>query len=957
MAETPKFKLRSIFSEEDNTLNLPDTPSVQEVSTMQTETKPAFKLNSVYSEPGAEDATRTEEPSIAVTPEELYESESLAKKAYRLADVAGEGLLRGWKDDVQAFLETKVFPEFNLDLSQEQIDYLKSRYEPAKESYQKFTEETKEMMPRASYAAELGGALLPYLMGGAPAGVAANVGLGALEGGIAAAGKSEADVTSGEFIKDVGTGVLLGAGLGGAGSALMKVAPKAGTAALLGGAATPLITGEVDPTQMGAGATATGILSALASRRGAAPAVAATAGKPSGLFGKLFEAGKQQKDLTSEQAVQEITEKGIGLAQKAAESTDIITQANKGAVDTIFNYFDDQIQQLGSLITKETENKDAILGSLRIKVWKDLESRVKDYITANPNKAVDSSKIFETAVESLRKGIKESLTDPAEIQAAEKTIDLINNLGKIKDNDVSVTLNSIYSSLSTKPRISTKISGVTDPEELAMYENMTPEELLERGFQETTKPVTIKEIPERVVTKESESIGGDTQAFTRVGRGVKEERQVSGSQPLEVLRQKLEKPFDPSIVDKNVQPFNFIQQTINPEEVIRNTTRVFEKLFPGRSDLKAVTLEEIVDAQVKLNKIYGSSKSDFTRSVVNNAKKALASKEEELIQGTEFADIPQRRELYGAMKEAEDLLKTEDVGQVFKLIDNMVTASQQGRFQDFRKALDSVKVLNPEYASKLENVLLEKGGKWKNLIARQKANPLEKVETLVEEGIEIPQNVQQARKSIQEANILENIVGTISKETGLPASKAYQFIENLGTISKDIYKLDPRQVLEMNEALRVIKNRNPDFYEYLMTTGVEISDDLALAKVLEQPGAEFGFFPTTPQGVLIKTAQKVGLPRVAYKTGKVVGKAADIASKFAEGVKTKISEPVQKIKSILEMPNAERSQKLGKFEMPLSNAAQRGDAALRATVYMLSQQFPEFREMMESEELTGPSEE
>jgi len=890
-----------------------------------------------------------EEPATPVTPEELNESESLVKKVYRLADVGGEGLLRGWKSEIQSGIENVVLPyylgrEFDykdvlpfLKSDEEKADDLAAqregfeRYKPSKEKYEQFTQQTKKMMPRASYVAELGLGLLPYALGGVGAGLTTNAILGALEGGVTAAGKSEADIGSKDFLKETAIGAGLGGALGGVGSKLLQVAPRATLGTLIGAGAAPIVSGDVSPSGTAAGG-ALGLATALATRGKKVPAT--------GIIGKLYEAGKEGTDLLSEEAKKTAVDKIVKNATQIAEGVKAASEpASKKAADVIFTYFDDQIQKLGDIITKGVADKDATLSSLRTKVWKDLESYVNQFVAANPNKNISAREIFEKAADSLRRGIKDSLTDPAEIEAANKAIDIINNIGKVKDSNVALTIKELFKPFSAKPEVTKTISGVSDPIEREFLETVSAEDLRKLGFKETVKPSTIIGKPEAI----SETVGITSPddillQKTAGGKYAGEERTIYGKkgESVEQLRQKLEGTFEPTEIAEEAVPSAFVTQKTKPEEITRATVSVFEKEFPGRSNLENVNLAEILELNRKLNDIIKSSKSDYSKAVLLNAKKELAEKEAQLVAGTEFSDVATRRELYGALKEAEKIFKTEDTAQIFKLVDDMVTAKTQGRYQDFETALNAVKQVNPEYARNLENILLGKGASWKNLVARQKANPAEKVQTLIEEGIELPAQVKGSAKVLQETEAMQKIAGTIDPKTGLPTKEAYTFAQNLGELAGG-KSFDPKLRAQIDDTIALIKDYDPDLAQSILTGSVKDADILRLIKILTRD-TELGFIPTVPSTIALKALQLIGATKGAYLAGKGVGK-------LQRGAAT-ISKPiVNTTQKIMDALNS-NVMSFGKFDKPLRSAAQRGDAALRSTVYMLSQQYPEFREYM-----------
>jgi hypothetical protein len=942
--EKKPSKRKPIYSEETGEFNFPET-SISESAIIDAQTEEPTKQQKskrkpIYSEETGEfnfPETSISEPTdeiedtlSVVTPEEIDESESLAKKAYRLVDVAGEGLLRGWKSEAQAALETKVLPY--LFSSPEEAEYLKTRYKPAKEEYQKLTEETKKMMPRASYVAEMGGGLLPYALFGVGAGLKANALLGALEGAVTAGGKSEADIGSKEFLKEVATGAGLGGALGGAATKLLQVAPRATLGTLIGAGAAPIVGGDISPGETIAGG-ALGLATALATRGKKVPAT--------GIIGKLYEAGKEGTDLLSDEARKAAVDKVAKNATQIAEGVKAISEpASKKATDVIFTYYDDQIRKLGNFISKETADINPTLSSFRTKVWKDLESYVNEFVAAHPNKTPSARDIVENITNSLRKGIKESLSDPADIQSANNIIDIINNVGKIEDSNVVLTIKEIFKPLSTKPEITKTISGVSDPIERELLEKMSIEELKKAGFRETVKPSTVIEKPGTI----SETLGitsGDETLLTKTsgGKYAGTERTIFGKEgePIKNIRQRLEKPFEPTEIAEKAAPSVFVAQKTAPEGITKATTSVFEKFFPGRSNLENVNLAEILKLNVKLNDIIRSSKSEYSKSVLLNAKKQLAEKEAQLVAGTKFSDVATRRELYGALKEAEDIFKTEDTAQIFKLIDDMVTAKMQGRFKDFETALNAVKQVDPKYAGKLENVLLEKGASWKNLVARQKANPIEKVQTLIEEGIELTPQVKGSRKVLQEIEAMQKTAGTIDPETGLPTRQAYQFAQNLGELGGG-KAFDPKLKAQLDEAIELIRGYDPDLAESIITNSIKDADILRLMNILKR-GAEFGFVPTTTSGALIKALQLVGATKGAYFLGKGVGG-------LQRGISSIAKPFVSSTQKIMDALNSDIGT-LGKFDKPLRSAAQRGDAALRSTIYMLSQQYPEFREYMD----------
>jgi hypothetical protein len=428
----------------------------------------------------------------------------------------------------------------------------------------------------------------------------------------------------------------------------------------------------------------------------------------------------------------------------------------------------------------------------------------------------------------------------------------------------------------------------------------------------------------------------DTQTRKTGPRGdvLEERRMLTGqNRPTDELVTRL----DEARPDDLASDMAIAERTVRPEQRTETTTSVFERMFPGRSDLQNVSLDEILNANVRLNDISRNTKSDFTRRSLTDAKKALAQREAELTAGTEFTDVATRRELYGALKDAEKIFSTENTSQLFSLVDDIVSAQKQGRGQDYKKAFENIRSVSPEYANRLETILIEKGSTWKNLIARQGANPAEKIATLADEGIEIPRGVGSAGRIIEEIGALQKTAGKIDPKTGQASPEAFKFASNLGELQGRKLS-DPRIASELDDALNIIKDYDPDMAQRLRTQGANDADILRMVKILQGTG-EIGFVPTTMTGALIKVLQVLGLPKMVAFGGRQAGRIERGGQYIKNSFNT--------IKQSLDQDIGALGPRFGKFDDALRKANERGDSALRATIYVLSQQHPEFRDMVQ----------
>lgn len=951
MADKPKYDF-SMF-------NSNEKPQA-EAQVAETSERPKYDL-SMFKSP--------EEAATAVTPEELNESESLAEKAYRLTDVGAEGLTRGWKSELQSGIENvaapyyfgrevnaKDFAPFLKDDAERADDAAAERegferYEPSKQEYQKFTDTTKKMMPRLSYAAEVGTSLLPYLAVGPGAGIVANTALGGVEGAVTAGGYSENAITSDEFKDDVKFGAGLGAGLGAAGTTLMKFFPKATTTFLAGAAATPLVTGTTEADDMALG----GLITTLVSKGKINPLKV----MPQQIQ-RIWQLSKEGVDFNSPEGANKVRQALTENAEVVASTVDNAQRSShaKEASKKIVDFYQHKIDSLGNFIVGTAKEKDVAIRQLTSKVWKDLETHIGEFQVKNPNKVIDVGDALEQAANSLRNGMKEVITDPTDLMAAEKTIGIINNIGKIKDQNVQIKMQEALSPTMSGPKQTSTVVGANSIDEAAAFSKMSPEELQTVGFDETTGPMKFTDTPESttsfrsdttVPTQGENEFGPLSVRDQKIGpRGdILEEGQMASqadasSGELDAMISDGSLPTEGKQIGLASQKTKMAQQT-------QTNTRVFEKLFPGKSDLMGVTPSEFNEALVKLNAVIRNSKSDVVKRSLREAKGELMKRERQMLADTGYEDVTDRRKLYGALKDFGEMLKGDKADEIFSLMDDMVKSKQEGKFQDYDLALNAIKKENPELGSKLENIAFESGPEMRDMLARKAANPKEKFKFLEERGTPLPQDVKASGRYLGELDTMGKFAGGLSDNVNadgqrIPQTESFNFVQDLGDLSGSKF-IKPERATEMKTAVDLIRKHNPEAAKQVEG---KMSRDAEIARLLNtvQGKGSIGFIPTTTTGAVIKGAQAIGLPKIAAYGGKAMGnlerKVINPPAKF-------IDKTFEKVKSLLnsEVGSVSVPPSLEPLIKPLQNAAGRGDSSLRATIYMLTQQYPELREYLE----------
>lgn len=947
----------SDLNPEDYTVDQSAAQPEQSSAAMPTEqTNPsALKLSDLNP-----DDYEVESHATPVSSKELKDAESLASKAYGAADLAAEGLTRGWKSELQSGIENVLMPHyFGREMGYKDVlPFLKSdeekaddvaaqreafdRYQASKEGYQAQTDKFRKDNPRLAYGAELTGMMLPYALFPATAGVAANTALGGVEGALVGSGKSEAPIGSEQFNEDTAINAGLGALFGGTATKLMQVAPKAAPAMLLGAAATPLLTGEQNPEQMGIGA----LVALLASKGRINPGAIAPK-----FIRDIYNASKSGVDLTSREGAEKATNAIIANANEIAQGT---AQAQKQianpAAEKVTKFFQSSIDALGDVIAKAGGDKDEAMNDLAQRVYRSYEASAKQFAEENPGKVIPVNDIIENATQALREGIETKLPKPEDRQIAENTLKILNRLGKVKDENVTIAQQQKLSPLSSEPEIATTITGAS-PQRAQTLAEATPEELLQQGFEEAAGPQRFVTKPERITTTSgstafSEPMMSSSQKVSGAGNVLEQSRSATGSNitPESLINElniPSELPTDAS----------FATQKITPQQETETATRIFTKLFPGKAGINELSLPETVQFIKELNAI--SPGKGYSQSVIGNLKSSLDARVDELTRGTPYEGLAAKRGQYGEVLGAKQVLETESTKDVSRLVQDMVAAKNEGRYQDYRQAFDTIKKFDPELASKLEDTLLGEGSKMQNLIARSKANPSEKVLTLEEQGIQIPEEISQAKQTVEEINTIQNLAGGPSENVnvqGMPIAdkKAITFAQDMGQLQGRKF-LDAKRNQELQAALELIQKHNPELADKLRN---KMAYDADIARMIlnvqgNQGLSSLGFVPTTATGALVKTGQVVGLNKLTAHAGQLAAKIDKKAAIIAEKTKPYIAAPVE---SIIKALNENR-QVFGQFDAPLRNAyLNRGEGALRATIYMLSQQYPEFRLMTEQME-------
>ena len=393
------------------------------------------------------------------------------------------------------------------------------------------------------------------------------------------------------------------------------------------------------------------------------------------------------------------------------------------------------------------------------------------------------------------------------------------------------------------------------------------------------------------------------------------------------------------------QPFKstFVQEKFTPEQQKVIKTRVFEGLFPGKSQIGEVNPSEFNRKIVELNKIIENTKSDAVKKVLYGLKDELVQLEANTLQNTEFSSAPMRRKLYGVIKDFEAVTdvaqeKGDRTPKVFGLVDKMIKAQTEGQDQLFKEAFDNLKLIDEALATKIESELLTYGKDYKTLLARQKANPIEKFEALKEIGKdEGPAAL--AKRQFEEIETINKSLGTYADDitpegTYLPSKESFEFATSFGT-KGDFLDLQKRQQFE--NSLNLLERYNPEAAKKIRA---KYEQDAQLFEMLSAVRGEENartFLPGTPQGVALKGIQSTASDRGAALLGK------------AEYKLKNLKEPVSKIikdKLLGQNRRTPLPPSVQKFVDPLSKAAGRGEGALEATIYMLSQQYPEFREYL-----------
>ena len=847
-----------------------------------------------------------------------------------LARGAAQGVTLGFGEELSAGAGALLPTATDVELDRDLLE----RYQAIRDQLRKENIEAQEQRPGTYLAGEvLGGAALTAPVGAAGA-VAKTASLlskakagktltslgkyaipAAIEGGIYGAGISEAELTKpnleevSEFAKDIGSAAALGAVAGPAIPAATKAAKKG------------LDIGKA------------GIKKVQKFGEGLAE------DRP--FFG-AFRAGLRGQAIYSrpkvEQLLKEPTEK---LAYELAkEVSDLGERVAKPAEQKIEDAYRKTLEEAGKNLRLKGEEFSTFIRNKLNEHGKVIEKTLKEAEEAGTT--VDISDILKTTKKNIEDLV---LTDQVSQARAKELTNLFNK--------------NLYDEIKTERKL-TEMFRLTPEEELTpilsreeiIGKEMTPDQLKEAG---------------KYIGKRSEIISKPKIAKEIVTE-LPEEKQ-------------LEKAITEELITR--EPIKEIP--IKIARAIKNT--LGDVSSPRQQQLEG-----------ELRVVAGQAYSEIKKSLDD----IFANRSDYMAANQGYSAVKDLLEMAGEKRIDIDRLSGEVLTpeRFAKIFEKIGSSLKEGDTYTYGRLMDKLKRISPEAGEKFDLGIRQASEQYAEVYGQRGLSPLEKGRTLlsestpeVQKAVDEITNIEQLKKQVGELDPIKRQVTETGEYVEMPESKVRNFIARLG---QNYFDGTLGAAEDVKATINILGKYNPKLAEKLKTEGAELAELSRLGRITSKTDAITGEATFSPRGVVFGSlsqilvagsniaglkARKIGINKIA----KTIAESPDLLGKFYEpllsasragavpfaltanilskedpefrevadniGEKYGYSDSetdADRLKNYLDFVPAEAvPAEYNQFIIPLKNSLKRGDSSFKSTIFIMSQQYPKFREFLE----------
>lgn len=860
---------------------------------------------------------------------------------------AAQGATLGFGEELSAASGALLPTATDKELERDYIE----RYRAIKDQIEKENIEAEQQRPGAFLAGEiLGGGLMSGAGGLATKAVARSASLlgklgagekltkigkyaipAAIEGGLYGAGTSQADLTRGEvgeLGKDVLTGGVIGAVAGPALPAAAKAVKKG------------LDIGKV------------GIKKVQKFGEGLAE------DKP--FFG-AFRAGLRGQAIYSrpkvEQLLKEPTEK---LAYELAkEVSDLGERVAKPAEQKIEDAYRKTLEEAGKNLRLKGEEFSTFIRNKLNEHGKVIEKTLKEAEEAGTT--VDISDILKTTKKNIEDLV---LTDQVSQARAKELTNLFNK--------------NLYDEIKTERKISD------------VYQGKTP--ILSKK-EVTAKGVTLDELREIAKQQNKKTRAAETEEIIRS----KESEIVPRIEEEVVTKPKSAKAeiveFPEGISD--ISTIGGTEEVITRKPIKEIPIKIARAIKNTLGDVSSPRQQQL---EGELRVVAGQAYSEIKKSLDD----IFANRSDYMAANQGYSAVKDLLEMAGEKRIDIDRLSGEVLTpeRFAKIFEKIGSSLKEGDTYTYGRLMDKLKRISPEAGEKFDLGIRQASEQYAEVYGQKGITPLEKGRTLlsestpeVQKAVDEITNIEQLKKQVGELDPIKRQVTETGEYVEMPESKVRNFIARLG---QNYFDGTLGAAEDVKATINILGKYNPKLAEKLKTEGAELAELSRLGRITSKTDAITGEATFSPRGVVFGSlsqilvagsniaglkARKIGINKIA----KTIAESPDLLGKFYEpllsasragavpfaltanilskedpefrevadniGEKYGYSDSEtdsDRLKNYLDFVPAEAvPAEYNQFIIPLKNSLKRGDSSFKSTIFIMSQQYPKFREFLE----------